>query len=76
MIEKLYHTESYAEPINSIIKKVNELVCAQNAVVEQRADNKQSDAITLWKEALIYAETGDMNKWFLLNHERINTVLA
>jgi len=38
--------------------------------------NKQSVAITLFKEALIYAETGNMNKWFLLNHERISAVVA
>jgi hypothetical protein len=41
MIEKLYHTESYTEPVNSIIKKVNELVTAVNSGTQPASTNNR-----------------------------------
>lgn len=50
MIEKLYHTESYAEPINSIIKKVNEVVTAINCGTQPASTNTESMPCLLFSD--------------------------
>lgn len=42
-MEPLYHTESYSEPFNSIIKKVNEIVATLNSGT-QSTDTQQLKA--------------------------------
>ena len=50
MIEKLYHTESYVEPHNSTIKKVNEIIDALNSGTQPASTNSAMDAIATLRD--------------------------
>ena len=54
MIEPLYYTESYTEPINSIIKKVNEVICAQNKLELGTSAQQPLNAIALLEDIRAY----------------------
>lgn len=48
-MEKLYYTPSYVEPINAIILKVNEIVCALNAIEATSTSTNSGYATALGK---------------------------
>jgi len=55
-VEKLYYTSSYVEPINAIILKVNEIVCALNAIeaASTSTNTTKVETLRLCKDCAFY----------------------
>jgi hypothetical protein len=75
LIENMGDAYETCEDCFKIIQQLKRAAKKCGAPVEQ-ANSKQSDAITLWKQAFVCWEcNGDMNDFYLGNEKRINAVI-